>query len=89
MTHPETLSLTGGETHSPTQSHHPTPPLTCTVSPVPPSPTGQSRQSLSSPTPLMGWDMRLRDETDHETTSTTTTDQTTPGASVRPHGRPA
>lgn len=66
MTTPKTVSLTAPETHSLTQSHHPTPPLTCTVSPVSPSLKGQSRVSLTSLTPLRGETPRLTEtETNH------------------------
>jgi hypothetical protein len=58
-----TLSLTGGETHSLTQSHHPTPHLTCTVSPVSPSLTHRSHPSLTSPTTLKGGTERPATET--------------------------
>jgi hypothetical protein len=62
---PQAHSLTASETHSLTQSHHPTPPLTCTVSPVSPSLTVQSHPSLTSLTTLRSETTETETETRH------------------------
>jgi hypothetical protein len=52
MTTPRTPSLTAPWDYQSHQSHHRTPPLTCEVSPVPPSLTSESHPSLTSLTTL-------------------------------------
>lgn len=68
-TTPNRASLTRGETHSPTKSHHPNRPLTCTVSPSLTESQFQSHTQSHSLTTLRSETMRLRDETTPTSTS--------------------